>query len=95
MAEADDSTLDRVAAVLGPRIAEHIAPMAPAVDGWLPIADAAAHLWITRNALHKLTAARAIPFEQDGPEPNAGFKRSELDAWRRGRQPCHDYRAAP
>jgi hypothetical protein len=40
------------------------------------------HLGITTNGLHKLTASRSIPFEQDGPNCRCWFKRSELDAWR-------------
>ena len=45
---------------------------------------AGAYLGITVHALHKLTAARAIPFEQDGRGCKCWFKRSELDAWRSG-----------
>src|SRR5438132_9983965 len=36
-------------------------------DAWLDARSAASYLGLTRTALHKLTAARTIPFEQDGP----------------------------
>jgi hypothetical protein len=45
---------------------------------------AAAYLGISIHALHKLTAAREIPFEQDGPGCKCWFRRSQLDRWRRG-----------
>jgi hypothetical protein len=35
-------------------------------------------------ALHELTAARAIEFEQDCPGGRMYFRRSALDAYRRG-----------
>lgn len=81
LAEADDATL----APLAERL-EAMRPAAapsPATTGWLDTAAAAAYLGITRNALHKLTSARAIPFEQDGPGCRCYFKACDLDAWRR------------
>jgi excisionase family DNA binding protein len=59
-------------------------------DGWLDAAGAAEYLGMPRTALHKLTAARSIPFEQEGAGCKLYFKRSDLDAWRRqggGRAP--------
>jgi hypothetical protein len=53
-------------------------------DDWLDAKRAAAHIGVTVNALHKLTAARSIPFEQDGPGCKCWFRRSDLDQWRRG-----------
>ena len=32
--------------------------------------------------IHKLTAAREIPFSQDSPNGKCWFQRSQLDAWR-------------
>lgn len=55
---------------------------APSEDGWLDAKHAAQYLGLTTSGLHKLTAARLIPFEQDGPGCRCWFKRSELDAWR-------------
>jgi predicted DNA-binding transcriptional regulator AlpA len=53
-------------------------------DRWVRTRDAAAHLGLSVNALYKLTAARAIPFEQDVAGGRLWFLRSELDQWRRG-----------
>ena len=55
----------------------------PATEGWLNSDAAAAHLGISRNALHKLTAARKLRFEQDAPGCKCWFRRSDLDAYRR------------
>jgi excisionase family DNA binding protein len=73
---ASDDTLARFAVRLRP----HIGAVEP--DRWLTTAEAAAYLGCTENALHKLTATRAIPFEQDCPGGKLYFKRSQLDAWR-------------
>ena len=45
--------------------------------------DAASYLGLTVHALHKLTAAREIPFEQEKPGAKCWFQRSRLDEWRR------------
>jgi hypothetical protein len=42
------------------------------------------YLGVSLAALHKHTAARTIPFEQDAPGCKLWFRRDELDAWRRG-----------
>jgi excisionase family DNA binding protein len=56
---------------------------APAVeDRWLTTREAATHLGLTPNAVHKLVKARAIPFEQDAPGCKCYFRRADLDAWR-------------
>jgi hypothetical protein len=53
-------------------------------DAWMDSKAAAAYLGMKPNALHKLTSARAIPSEQHVPGGKHWFKRSDLDAWRRG-----------
>jgi excisionase family DNA binding protein len=82
--ERDGARRAQFAEVIGPEVAQYLAPAAPPPDSWLDTAGAADYLGISRTALHKLTAAREIPFEQDGPRCKCWFKRSELDAWRRG-----------
>ena len=75
----DQAACDELRALLrvdSPRISDS--------DAWMPARDAAAYIGVTLDALHKLTAARAIPFEQDGPRCKLWFQRSELDRWRRG-----------
>jgi hypothetical protein len=94
IAALDDAKLDTVVDTLAPlldRIAarrQAQTPAAPAnhpASGWLNAKQAAAYVGLTVPALHKHTAARTIPFEQDGPGCKLWFKSSELDAWRRGK----------
>ena len=80
----DDDALEALAERLAPRLAGKLVPAQRSEDGWLDAKQAAAYIGLSSHALHKLTAARAIPFEQDGPGCKTWFKRSELDAWRRG-----------
>lgn len=82
VAALDDIALDELADRLAPKLAARLAAREPLPDEWLPSNKAAAYLGVSVNALHKLTAARAIPFEQDGPGCKMWFKRSELDEWR-------------
>ena len=52
---------------------------------WMTSAQASAYLGLpSTNALHKLTSARQIPFEQDRPHGKLYFDRHELDRWRKG-----------
>jgi len=63
-------------------------PAATATDDrWLPTREAAAYLGISVAALHKLTAARSIRFEQSSPGAKCWFRRSDLDRYRRGEHP--------
>ena len=70
-------------------LARRLAPFLPAppveAGGWLTTAQAAEHLGISVHALHRLTAARTVPFHQDGPGARCFFRRSDLDAWRADR----------
>ena len=81
VAQLDDDALAELAMRLAPFLPR---PNGGDDDGWLSTREAAKYLGITANALHKLTAARAIPFEQEAPNAKCWFRRSELDAWRRG-----------
>jgi excisionase family DNA binding protein len=83
VATLDDVALDELADRLAPKLAARLTAREQPSDEWLPSSKAAAYLGISTNALHKLTAARAIPFEQDGPGCKMWFKRSALDEWRR------------
>ncbi len=78
----DDPALDALADLLTPKLEARLNPV-PIEDGWLDAKRAAAYVGLSVNALHKLTAERAIPFEQEGPGCKCWFKRSELDEWRR------------
>jgi excisionase family DNA binding protein len=55
-------------------------------DGWIGSQEADEYLGITRDALHKLTAAHRIPFHQDVPRGKCWFQRSQLDGWRRSHE---------
>jgi excisionase family DNA binding protein len=78
----DDLTADDLAR-LAERLAPYLAPVpAPADDGWLTTREAAAYLGMSVNALHKLTAARQVPFMQASEGARCYFKRSDLDTWR-------------
>jgi excisionase family DNA binding protein len=76
----DETTLETLAERLGPYLPRDESEARP--DDWLDTKGAAVYLGLTPNALRKLTSARQIPFEQDGPGCKCYFKRSELDAWR-------------
>ena len=79
----DDPALDQLADLLAARLAARIKTDEQPSAEWLDAAGAAAHLGLTRHALHKLTAARAIPFEQEAPGCKLWFQRTDLDHWRR------------
>lgn len=88
MGIVSSAVLDDLGAEDLARLAERLMPYlpsepAPTPDGWLNAQDAAQYLGLSINALHKFTAARTIPFEQESPGCRCWFKRSELDGWRR------------
>jgi hypothetical protein len=62
-------------------------------DRWMNTRAAAVYLGVSVPALHRLTAARAIPFEQEAARCKCFFKRSDPDAWRR-REPFQDRHAS-
>lgn len=72
----------RLAADLAAVLCPHLQVEQPG-DGWITSREAAAYLGLTLPALHRLTAARALPFEQDVPGGKCWFHRADLDAWRR------------
>ena len=65
--ELDDDALEQLAGMLAPWSARRVTATSPSIDRWLDTRRAAEYLGITVNALHKQTAARSIPFEQDCP----------------------------
>jgi hypothetical protein len=80
LAELDEDALAELAARLAPYLPQ---PAAAQDDGWLDSAAAARYLGISRAALHRYSAAKTIPCEQDCSGGKLWFKRSQLDAWRR------------
>lgn len=79
----DDDALDHLAEQLAPRIAERLAAHQPDEAGWMTTTEAAGYLGRSTTALHKLTAARALPFEQASPGARCYFRRADLDDWMR------------
>lgn len=77
----DEDALDRLADQLVPRLAGRLAVGRGEPDRWLTSREAAGYIGRSVTALHKLTAARAIPFSQDGPGARCYFRRSDLDTW--------------
>ncbi|MFN8204578.1 MAG: helix-turn-helix domain-containing protein [Solirubrobacteraceae bacterium] len=89
--EIPDEEIERVVARAVARVLDE---RAPADDGWLASGQAAAYLGLpSTNALHKLTAARKIAFEQDKRGGKCWFRRSDLDAYRRGERASQQLRA--
>jgi hypothetical protein len=75
---SDPEALAELADALAPHLGD-----SPDADRWMDAKAAAAYVGLPSvNALHKLTAARLIPFEQDVRGGKCWFKRSALDAWR-------------
>jgi excisionase family DNA binding protein len=79
--ELDDRALEVLAARLAPFLLDRLRPAAPE-DRWLASRDAAEYLGLSLASLHRLTAAGAIPFHQNGPACKLWFRLSELDKWR-------------
>jgi hypothetical protein len=88
----DEDGLRRLAELLAPYLVAPDAPTDP--DRWMNSREAAEYAGTTRDALHKAMAAREVHFEQDCPGAKAWFKRSDIDAWRRGERPGATLRRA-
>lgn len=88
--ELTDNDVVRLAEALAPRVAVELRSVLGTVpDGdaerWLRTAEAAQYLGMGKSELQRRAAAGSIPHEQEGPGAALYFKRSDLDAWRRGR----------
>lgn len=81
--ELPEDVLDELAERVAARVVARL-ERTQGGDRWLDSRQAADYLGVSLNALHKATAARTIPFEQDGPGAKLFFRRAELDAWRSG-----------
>lgn len=65
-----------------PQLADLLREQGEPVDGWLDSRQAADYLQVSLSTIHRLTAARSIPFEQSSPGSKCYFRRADLDAWR-------------
>lgn len=79
---------DRFAADLAAVLQPHLQQQEQPAGGWMDSRKAAEYLGLTIAALHRHTAARTIPFSQDGPGGKCWFNRAELDEWRRRSGVC-------
>ena len=79
-----DQLLDHIADRLAAVITDRLVVSDDRADEWFESLHAAEYLGVHRDTLRKLAAERAIPSEQDGPGCKLYFRRSDLDAWRRG-----------
>jgi excisionase family DNA binding protein len=79
-----ESLLAQLADRLATAVVEQIRGASEVGDDWFDSRHAADYLGVHRDTLRKLAAERAIPSEQDGPGCKLYFRRSDLDAWRRG-----------
>jgi excisionase family DNA binding protein len=64
----------------------------PPASPWLTFAQACVYLGLSRNALYKLTAARAIPCRKKHGGQGLRFHRHELDQWMQSQYPRLDRR---
>ena len=80
----DEQLLDDLAEQLAERISQKMHERladSQGRDRWMPTAEAARYTGRSISAMHRLTAARAIPFHQTGPGAKCYFRKSDLDAW--------------
>jgi hypothetical protein len=81
--ELPENVLDALAERVAARVLERL-ENGQEGDRWLDAKQAADYLGLSINALHKLTAARQVPAEQEAPGHKLWFRRSQLDHWRSG-----------
>lgn len=62
----------------------------PPTSPWLTFAQACTYLGLSRNALYKLTAARAIPCRKKQRGQGLRLHRGELDQWMQSQYPRLD-----
>ena len=75
------ASLDHLADAVATRVAARLTARRETTDRWMDSADAARYIGRSISSLHKLTAARRIPFSQDGTGAMCFFRRSDLDDW--------------
>lgn len=85
LAELDKDSLRELEERLAPYLP--VAARGSTEDGWIGSAEATDCLSVSLDSLHKLSAARAIPFEQEATGCRLWFKRTELDEWVRAGTP--------
>lgn len=90
------SVLDELIEQLAQQIADHLQQReadrcaGAAASPWLTFSQACEYLGLSRNALYKLTAARAIPCRKKQDGQGLRFQRAELDQWMQEQYPRLD-----
>ena len=72
--------VDQIAARVA-QLIQQTSPTEPAGSPWLDVDGAAAYLGLSRDAVYKLSAARAIPVRKKQGGQGLRFHRVELDEW--------------
>jgi excisionase family DNA binding protein len=86
-----DELVDQLAERILERLERRGAATAdPPASPWLTFAQACTYLGLSRNALYKLTAARAIPCRKKQGGQGLRFHQAELDQWMREQYPRLD-----
>jgi hypothetical protein len=67
-----------------PELRERLADGLHADDPWLDVKHGAEYIGASANALRKAADRRELPFEQEAAGCKMWFRRSALDAYRRG-----------
>jgi excisionase family DNA binding protein len=86
-----DQLARRVAALLQTEIRQAREPGSP----WMGFEAARAYLGFTRDAMYKLTAAKAIPCRKKAGGQGLLFHRDELDSWLEETYPRLDHPRPP
>lgn len=87
-----DELLEQLAERILERLEQrHASTADPPASPWLTFAQACAYLGLSRNALYKLTAARAIPCRKKQGGQGLRFHRDELDQWMQTQYPRLDH----
>ena len=86
-----DELIEQLAQRILQRIEQREAAVGqPPASPWLTFAQACVYLGLSRNALYKLTAARAIPCRKKQDGQGLRFHRDELDQWMQDQYPRLD-----
>jgi excisionase family DNA binding protein len=77
-----DELLEQLAEQIAARLRQPVYEDAnPSVSPWLTFEQAREYLGFSRDALYKLTAAKAIPVRKKQDGQGLRFRRDELDQW--------------
>jgi excisionase family DNA binding protein len=79
----EEALIAALADAVADRLARRLPPPADPVSAspWLDVEAACVYTGLSKDALYKLTAARAIPFRKKTGGQGLRFHKDELDAW--------------